>query len=134
MYRLLLPLERCECAMSNNPHLLFTAVRKDGPPRFERSGQGAGADQGQPSEVESGTRLCQRGQTPPDKRDLRAQRQSQRHRQEIREQKTGEKARTQLSACAKPKSPKKAISNIFEKRYNSYTIWIVRMELASFVT
>ena len=79
---------------------MFTAVRKDGPSRFERSGQGAGADQGQPSEVESGTRLCQRGQTPPDKRDLRAQRQSQRHRQEVREQKTGEKARTQLSVCA----------------------------------
>ena len=102
--------------MSNNPLLLFTAVRKDGSPRFERSGQGAGADQGQPSEVESGTRLCQRGQTPPDKRDLRAQRQSQRHRQEIREQKTGEKARTQLSVCAKPKSPKKRLFPTFLKK------------------
>ena len=119
--------------MSNTP-LFFTAVRKDGPPRFERSGQGAGADQGQPSEVESGTRLCQRGQTAPDKRDLRAQRQSQRHRQEIREQKTGEKARTQLSVCANSNHLKTGYFQHFEKRYNSYTIWIVRMELASFVT
>ena len=91
--------------MSNKTFLLFhTAVRKDSPPRFERSWQGAGADQGQPSEVESGTRLCQRGQAAPDKRDLRAQRQSQRHRQEIREQKTGEKARTQLNVCQQKSS------------------------------